>query len=239
MLSKIVQIWKDGSDIESWRYEQTEEIQREIKVGIVLLQRIKEVFEIEFLDSHFPLYGYMYSKTEDSPKVYLWQGDADAVGWYRDSSGEERYVIVDWKVLDILEFWKKNKDAYGKYLHQCLVYARLLQLHLKLDYLPHILIVPISGVTGQDFHPMLFCDYPEKCKEKIESFEWSTTLPEPAQKISGRWPLFNDLPVGKVDKNMPLKKLFNMDAKVSNLLEEFGWHSLEVTADEIKNESDE
>ena len=197
------------------------------------------MFEIEFLDSHFPLYGYMYSKTEDSPKVFLWQGDVDAVGWYKDSSGEERYVIVDWKVLDILEFWKKNKDAYGKYLHQCLVYARLLQLHLKLGYLPHILIVPISGVNGRDFHPVLFYDYPEKCKEKIEGFGWSTTLPEPPQKISGKWPLFNDLPVGKVDKNMRLSELFNMDARVSNLLEEFGWHSLEVTADKIKNESDE
>lgn len=178
----------------------------------------------------------MYSKTEKSPKVYLWQGDADAVGWYRDRSGMGRYVIVDWKVLNILEFWKKNADAYGKYLHQCLVYARLLQLHLELDYLPHILIVPISGETGRDVHPALFSDYPERCKELIENFEWSTTPPEPAQKISGKLPLFNDLPVGKVDKNKPLKELFNMDAKVSDLLEVFGWHSLEVTADEIKKE---
>lgn len=102
VLSKIVQIYKDGSDIESRMYELTEKMQCEISAEMVLLQRIYEVFEIEFLDSHFPLYGYMYSKTDDSPKVYLWQGDADAVGWYRDSNGEERYVVVDWKVLDIL-----------------------------------------------------------------------------------------------------------------------------------------
>ena len=133
VLSKLVQICKDGSDIEPRLSQLREEMQCEISAEKVLLQRIYKEFKIEFLDSHFPLNGYMYSKTEDSPKVYLWQGDADAVGWYRDSSGEERYVIVDWKVLDILEFWKKNKDAYGKYLHQCLVYARLLQLHLKLD----------------------------------------------------------------------------------------------------------
>lgn len=65
------------------------------------------------------------------------------------------------------------------------------------------MLVPINGTTGNDFHPVQFYDYPQKCKEMIESFEWSTTVPEPAQKISGKRPLFNDLPVGKVDKNMP------------------------------------
>ena len=240
VLSKLIQIYKDGgSDIEPRLCQLREEMKCEISAENDLLHLIYEEFEIEFLDSHFPLHGYMYSKTEDSPKVYLWQGDADAVGWYKDRRGKERYVIVDWKVLDILEFWEKNKDAYGQYLHQCLVYARLLQLHLKLDYLPHILIVPISGETGRDLHPMLFYDYPEMCKEMIESFEWSTTLPEPSQKISGKWPLFNDLPVGKVDENMSLHELFNKNAKVRDLLKEFGWHSLEVSADKIKNESDE
>ena len=235
MLSKIVQICKDDSDsdIEARMYKLTEEIDCNVIAECFLLRQIYELFDIVFLDSHFPLYGYVYSKTENSPKVYLWQGEADAVGWYKDSSGNERYVIVDWKVVNTLDFWEKNVDAYGKYLHQCLVYSRLLQLHLKLGYLPQILIVPISGETGQDFHPVLFYDYPEKCKEKIESFEWSTALPEPPKKISGKWPLFkNSLPVGKVDENMPLTELFHTDAKVSDLLEEFGWQSLEVTADE-------
>jgi len=199
-----------------------------------LLRNIVELFNIEFLDNHFPLYGYMHSKTEESPKVYLWSGDADVVGWYTDSSGERKYVIVDWKVLsETVAFWKKNKDAYGKFLHQCLVYVRLLQLHLALDYLPHILIVPINSFSGHQAHPALFYDYPEKCKEMLEGFEWSTKLPEPAQKISGKKPLFNDLSVGKVDENTLLTKLFSEDAKVSDLLEEFGWHSLEVTAAEI------
>lgn len=193
-------------------------------------------FEIKFLDSHFTLHGYMCSKTKKSPKIYLWQGDADAVGWYTDSNGEGKYVIVDWKVVDILEFWKKNADAYGRYLHQCLIYARLLQLHLKLEYLPHILIVPINGINGRQAHPVLFYDYPEMCKEMIDSFEWSTTLPEPSQKISQKSPLLKEIKVGKVDENMLLTKLFREDAKVSDLLKEFEWLSLEITADEIKNE---
>lgn len=227
-LRKIVQNCKD---VEALKKKLTEKDCTSVAECSLLLQ-IYELFGIVFLESHFLLYGYMYSKTENSPEVYLWQGEADAVGWYKDSSGNERYVIVDWKVVNTLDFWEKNVDAYGKYLHQCLVYSRLLQLHLKLGSLPQILIVPISRESGQDFHPVLFCDYPEKCKEKIESFEWSTAMPEPSTKISGKLPLFkNSLPVGKVDENMPLTELFHTDAKVSDLLEEFGWQSLEVTAD--------
>ena len=235
----VGQNWdKELSKIFQASYKPEDETQDDTEAKLPLLRnKLSELFKIEFLDSHFLLHGYMCSTMGKCPKVYLWVGEADSVGWYTDSSGNERYVIVDWKVLDILDFWEKNPNAYGKFLHQCLVYARLLQLHLKLDYLPHILIVPISGVTGQDMHPALFCDYPEMCKDLIKSFEWSNTLPEPPKKISGTSALLKpSLPVGKIDENMPLTALFNKDAKVSHLLEEFGWHSLEVTADEIKNE---
>ena len=84
---------------------------------------------------------------------------------------------MDWKVLDILNFWKKNKSAFGKFFHQCLIYARLLQLHMDLDYLPHILIVPISSRTGEDIHLALFWDYPIEGEEAIETFKWSLTFP--------------------------------------------------------------
>ena len=200
----------------------------EFEAGIFLLVEILKMFEVRFLDSHFPLYGYMYNKTEESSKVYMWQGEADAIGWYQNSDGKGRYVIVTWKVLDILEFWTKNPDAYGKYLHQCLVYARLLQLHLELDYLPHILIVPIHGITGQDIHPGLFYDYPKKCKEVMEGFEWSTTLTKPPQIIDGKRRPFNNVKKGNVDENMPLRDFFAKDAKVKDLLDAFGWKSFEV-----------
>ena len=78
-----------------------------------VLVNLTEQFGIGWLASHFQLYGYMYSK-EESPKVYFWQGDADAVGWYKgrykgDDHDVERYVIVDWKVVDILQFWDKER----------------------------------------------------------------------------------------------------------------------------------
>lgn len=211
--------------------EDEDEEEQEDDVASSLLEEINKEVGIICLDSHFPLYGFMCKKaTETSPNgaVYLWQGEADAVGWYHDADGVSRYVIVEWKVLDILQFWAKNPDAYGKYLHQCLVYAKLLQLHLKLWYLPHILIVPISGANGRDIHPALFHDYPEKCKKMIESYEWSCTLPKPPQIIDGEHFPFNNLRKGIVDEDMSLTEFFAKNAKVKDLLKAFGWHSLEV-----------
>lgn len=232
-LSKIIQAMKptNGSKLSKGK------LQKLYPAAYSVLDILTEKLGIRWLDSCFKLYGYMYSEEEPS-EVFLWKGDADAVGWYGDSPEEGKYVIVDWKVLDILKFWERNADAYGKFLHQCLIYARLLQLHLNLNYLPHILLVPISGTTGQDIHPVLFCDFPEKCKETINSFEWSTTRPKPLEsltkKISVKWPLFKPgLKAKKVDKDQLLTEIFKEDAKVSDLLEVLGWPSLELTTDEI------
>ena len=133
--------------------------------------------------------------------------------------GIERYVIVDWKVLDILNFWEKNKNAFGKCHHQCLIYARLLQLHMDLDYLPHILIVPISSITGKDVYLALFWDYPEECKQAIESFKWSLTLPKPTMKVRGRRPFLTE---GRVDRSLPMRCFLDMDASAGELLGAFG-----------------
>ena len=56
---------------------------------------------------------------------------------------------------------------------------------MELEYLPHILIVPISLMTGQDIYPSLFWDYPKKCKQAIESFKWSVEPPKPTMKVRG------------------------------------------------------
>lgn len=75
-----------------------------------------EKFGIRWFDSCFKLYGYMYSE-EEFFEVFLWKGDVDVVGWYGDSFEEGKYVIVDWKVFDILKFWERNVDVYGKFFY--------------------------------------------------------------------------------------------------------------------------
>lgn len=194
----------------------------------LMLEKISEHFDIDLLESEFTLYGFMHSKKEEIPKVFYWKGKADAIGWHKKN---ERYVIVEWKVVgDIATFWEKDPDAYGKFLHQCLVYARLLQLHLTLDYLPHILIVPISKETGKDFHPVLFYEYPEECKEVIKDFEWCLTFSRPPVKFELKKP-FNTEKLKKgeeVNKKMLLADFFAKDATVEELLEVCDWPSLKL-----------
>lgn len=231
--AKLRRIIREQEEISS--AQGTEKIQEPTEgPELQLLQALSDKFGIHFLESQFPLYGYMYSKTETQPKVYFWNGDADAIGWYINPiSKKVRCVIVDWKVLsDIATFWEESPDAYGKYLHQGLIYARLLQLHMGLDYLPHVLIVPILGVTGKDFHPALFSDYPKECTDCIEGFEWSVTFPEQgsAVKIPLEKPFNKEkLKKGeKVDKEMLVADLFAEDATVGDLMKIFGWPSLQV-----------
>ena len=204
------------------------------KLADELFKTIKEKFDIKLFECDFPLYGYVYDKEEAAPKVYLWQdAEADAIGWYYDKEKKcDKYVIVDWKVVDLLGFWKKS-TTYGWYLHQSLVYARLLQLHMELDYLPPILLVPISNNDGRTIHPGLFYDYPDECKEAINVHCWSTTLPEPLRKIQRQWPFNADkLEAGLVDPEMLLTEFFADGAKVKDLLKAFEWNSLQAVEPE-------
>ena len=155
---------------------------------------IFKAFRIHLLDGHYPLYGYASDETDAPPQVYFWHGETDAIGQYKDNKGEERYVIVDWKVLDILNSWEKNKNAFGKYLHQYLIYARLLQLRMDLDYLPHILIVPTGSIPGKT--STLRWDYPEWCKQAIESSKQSVTPPKLTMDVRGQRPFLTE---GHVD----------------------------------------
>lgn len=210
-------------------------------VEFYLLQAIFKIFKIHLLEGHFPLYGYACDETDAPPQVYFWHGEADAIGWYEIDKGKGRYVIVDWKVLDILDFWEKNKDAFGKYLHQCLIYARLFRLHMQLDYLPQILIVPISSITEKDTCPALFKDYPDDCKKAIESFKWSVKLPKPTMKVRGGRPFMTE---GRVKRETPLGEVLDMNASAGELLDALGLASLEleishVSLDSLSTTSDE
>ena len=213
---------------EGQRFSRSKGSRNDETVEFYLLQEIFKTFQIFLFESHFPLYGYASDETDAPPQVHFWHGEADAIGWFCDKELGGRYVIVDWKVLDILDFWEKNKDAFGKYLHQCLIYARLFQLHMKLDYLPGILIVPISSITGEDIHPALFKDYPDDCKEAIESFKWSVELPKHTMhtmKVRGGRPFQTK---GPVDRKSPLRNILHEDASAGEFLDALGLTSLEL-----------
>ncbi|XP_067031757.1 uncharacterized protein [Acropora muricata] len=136
---------------------------------------LKDNFKVSLLPAfkEVTLRGFIYRKDEDSSsKLNCWDGRADAIGLLKGKDGD-KYVIVEWKragkTLNAVWENKPSRD----YFTQCLVYARLLKLHLSLDYLPPILIVPFNSEC-EYMHPRLYTDYPDQFKEAIEEYEWST-----------------------------------------------------------------
>ena len=208
-----------------------------------LLSIVEMKHNLHFLDSSFRLFGFMREVATDAkkhPKLYLWRGVVDAIAY---STELGQYVIVDFKeVENLLEYWRKKTDLCGKHLHQCLVYAKLFQLHMELDYLPPILIVAIDSFTGMDGYFPLFEDYPEQCYKKLDEYEWFVNPPQkrplkickPEKLLS---PVFRD-GFTAISPNTSLKALFNADATVENLLDLLGYDSIEIVPSENSNTND-
>ena len=202
-----------------------------------LILSIEDQHNLYFFDSKFPLFGFMRDVTSNEKKhpqkLYLWQGEADAIAF---SEVLEKYVIVEFKVVDNLsDYWQRKTDLCGKHLHQCLVYAKLLQLHMKLPYLPPSLIVIIHKVTGKEGYFALFEDYPQECKDKLDEYEWFTKQPSKRPlKIVNTDKLLHEKfrYVGDVvhvpDPQTKLSNIFGEDATVKDLLDSLGYDSLEI-----------
>ena len=198
-----------------------------------LISSIEEQHNLYFLDSKFPLFGFMRevaTNEKKHPKLYLWQGEADAIA---GSWELKKYVIVEFKVVDNLsDYWKRKTDLCGKHLHQCLVYAKLLQLHMKLPYLPPSLIVVIHKVTGKEGYFALFEDYPQECKDKLDEYEWFTEQPSKRPlKIANTDKLLQESyenQVGLFRPDARLTDIFAMNATVKDLLDFLGYDSLEI-----------
>ena len=78
----------------------------EEKVADRLISFVEQQHSLCFLDSKFPLFGFMREVDKDQkkhPKLYLWQGEADAIAYSRNL---DKCVIVDFKVVDnLLDYW--------------------------------------------------------------------------------------------------------------------------------------
>ena len=206
----------------------------EEKVADLLISFVEQQHNLCFLDSRFSLFGFMREVGTDQkkhPKLYLWQGEADAIA---DSCALEKYVIVDFKVVDdLLDYWQKTTDLCGKHLHQCLVYAKLLQLHMGLGYLPPSLIVAIDRFTGMRAYFPLFEDYPGECYKKLDEYEWfSKQPPKRPLKIHNPEKLLDPIYIlnGDITQDTLLKDLFyKSEATVKDLFEDLlGYDGIEI-----------
>ena len=199
-----------------------------------LISCVEQQHDLTFLDSKFPLFGFMKKVAKDQekhPKLYLWQGEADAIAYSRNLG---KYVIVDFKVVDNLsDYCEKKTDLCGKHLHQCLVYAKLLDLHMKLRYLPPILIVVIHKVTGKEGYFALFKDYPKESYKKLDEYEWFTKQPPKRPlKIHNPEKLLDPIYIfnNDITRDTLLKDLFfNSGATVKDLFEDLlGYDGIEI-----------
>ena len=203
------------------------------RVAQDLISSIEEQHKLYFYDSKFPLFGFMRevaTNEKKHPKLYLWQGEADAIA---GSPELKKYVIVEFKVVDNLsDYWKRKTDLCGKHLHQCLVYAKLLQLQMKLDHLPSSLIVIIHKVTGKEGYFALFEDYPKECYEKLDEYEWFIEQPSKRPlKIGNTDKLLQEeyqYQDGVVFPHTRLSDIFARNATVKDLLDSLGYDSLEI-----------
>ena len=198
------------------------------KVAASLISRVEQQHELTFLDSKYPLFGFMREVAKDQkkhPKLYLWQGEADAIAYSRNL---DKYVIGDFKVVDdLLDYCKKQTNLCGKHLHQCLVYAKLLQLHMGLDYLPPSLIVAIDRFTGMRAYFPLFEDYPKECYKKLNEYKWfKEQPPKRPLKIYNPEKLLNL--ISPISQNTPLQQLFSSNATVKDLLDLLGYDDIEI-----------
>ena len=197
-----------------------------------LVNTVEIKHNLRFLDKKFPLFGFMRdaaTDTKNHPKLYLWRGEADAIAYSRKL---EKYVVVDVKVVnDLLSYYEK-KTVCGKHLHQCLLYAKLLKLHMGLEYLPPSLIVVIHQATGTEGYFPLFQDYPEECYEKLDRYEWFTEQPSKRPlRIVNTDKLLQEIyenRVGVFPPDTRLTDIFAMNATVKDLLDSLGYDSLEI-----------
>ena len=193
-----------------------------------LISRVEQQHNLCFLDSKFPLFGFTREVAKDQkkhPKLYLWQGETDAIAYSWNLS---KLVIVDFKVVEYLsDYWESKSDLCGKHLHQCLVYAKLLKLHMGLDYLPPSLIVAIDRFTGMRAYFPLFEDYPGECYKKLDEYEWFTKQPKKRPlKINNPEKLLNH--IFPIFPNTPLQQLFSSNATVKDLLDLLGYDDIEI-----------
>ena len=198
---------------------------------------LKEKFKVSLLAGikEVQLRGFALTTDENSmPEFNFWGGKADAIGLL-EGEDECKYVIVDWKNTRRKSntFWEQCPPLpYRYYLTQCLVYARLLKMHLSLNYLPPILIVPFNS-EKEYMRPRLFTDYPDECKEAIEKNPWLTNPPLRFKKGS----LFKDsVKEGLLPGDTKVNEAFKEDATVDDLCKALKFCGILVKTEETTQE---
>ena len=147
-----------------------------------VVEEIEKQFQLNIVCSEKPIGGFSTdSKRQEGP--YYWRGKIDAIGLMNGNDKDGCGVVVlDWRTCSRTStFWEKASQYKAK-LHQCLIYRRLLAVHMR-EYFedpkmpePGIMIVPLDADNVQDNDPRLCMDFTTLEKagilKKLDQFKW-------------------------------------------------------------------
>lgn len=155
--------------------------------ALKIVEDIEDKFQCEIICGEGNISGFasrtLASKTKT---LHYWTGRFDAVGLMNENDKKGSGVIViDWTTVcdDVTDFWEKA-DNYKQKLHQCIIYRRLLAIHMRdLEYFkdqeipePGIMIVAIDRDNIFVNDPRLCLDFTDLEKvgifKKINHFDW-------------------------------------------------------------------
>ena len=155
---------------------------------------IKKQFGLKIVCSEKRIDGFSTdSKGLEGP--YYWSGKIDAIG-LMDGDGKNGcgVVVLDWRTCsDTGKFWENAE--YEDKLHQCMIYRRLLAVHMREHFKdpnipePGITIVALGGDTVRVKDLRLCMDFTmlEKAGifKKLDRFKWYVNLSGENESVEG------------------------------------------------------
>ena len=180
-----------------------------------VVEDIEKQFQLKLVCSGKDIGGFSI-EFEGQKRQYYWSGKIDAIGLMNGYNVKDgcRVVVLDWTTRDdIQKFWE-NAGEYKQKLHQCMIYRRLLAVHMR-EYFkdpniqePSIMIVPLVRGNINVKDPRLCMDFTELEKAGIfgilDQFKWSANLSsqsESAEEHKKAIPMVCSLLVRSVNYN--------------------------------------
>lgn len=159
------------------------------------VEDIEEKFQLKIVLSEKHIGGFS-TELKGQERPYYWSGKIDAIGLMNGNDKDGCGVVVlDWITCSNIKTFWENATQYKNKLHQCLIYRRLLAVHMR-EYFedpsipePGIMIVALDKENINDNDPRLCMDFNELEEagifEGLNRFKWDANLYSQNKSIQG------------------------------------------------------
>lgn len=150
------------------------------------VEDIEEKFQLKIVLSEIHIGGFS-TELKGQKRRYYWSGKIDAIGLMNGNDKDGCGVVVlDWITCSHAGTFWKFATEYNVKLHQCLIYRRLLAVHMR-EYFkdpnipqPGIMIVALNRESINVNNPRLCMDFTEMEKagffEEFDQFKWDANV---------------------------------------------------------------